>query len=662
MDLGLTGYRKDSHITIMGTGTKKFRDEDGRFHECLTLVYKDTDTGIKHQKQIVDPKYEFYTVKPEYRTTYNRLYIEKEKCNRHVATRIGLDKAVAESLGMLDWFKETIRSGDRDRIRSIHKHPDVFMSDNNIEDHYRFWFDQQYANDICQITKCFFDIEVDTKEIDGRFPDMGECPINAISVLYPNRNELYTFLLRTKSNIEKINEFENYVRNGGIEECKRFILDYVSERNTNKQGEKFYFGLENLSIKVLFYNEEDEINLIKDFFNTINKFKPDFALAWNQAFDVPYMIARILNLGYQPEDIICHPDFEYKQCYYYIDERNKNDYEERCDYFACTSYTIFIDQMINFASRRKGQTKLLSYSLDFIGNLVGHVRKLDYKNITTRIEELPYIDFMTFVLYNMCDTIVQHCIEHYSNDIEFIFGKVVMNNTRYSKIHRQTVYLTNRGQKVLWNEGFVKGNNVNLNNPKKPYPGAFVADPKNLSDKPKMKINGSPVNILNNLYDADFKAMYPSNIRQFNTFANTMVGYIIISHKIHTKENRSFYEHYTRGGQFIEDIHSHQWIEFANRWLGLPDFAELVDRVKYTYSTEITPSSMYALMGKTIKNNDGYKMPIVVPGNYKFPIYVNADKNGYTRPIHIASPIPDEVNDRMKGWLNHVVSCPNQSF
>ena len=374
------------------------------------------------------------------------------------------------------------------------------------------------------------------------------------------------------------------------------------------------------------------------------------------------MIARILNLGYQPEDIICHQDFEYKQCYYYIDEKNKNDYEERCDYFACTSYTIFIDQMINFASRRKGQTKLLSYSLDFIGNLVGHVRKLDYKNITTRIEELPYIDFMTFVLYNMCDTIVQHCIEHYSNDIEFIFGKVVMNNTRYSKIHRQTVYLTNRGQKVLWNEGFVKGNNVNLNNPKKPYPGAFVADPKNLSDKPKMKINGSPVNILNNLYDADFKAMYPSNIRQFNTFANTMVGYIIISRKIHTKENRSFYEHYTRGGQFIEDIHSHQWIEFANRWLGLPDFAELVDRVKYTYSTEITPSSMYALMGKTIKNNDGYKMPIVVPGNYKFPIYVNADKNGYTRPIHIASPIPDEVNDRMKGWLNHVVSCPNQSF
>ena len=456
----------------MNTMVRKFRNENGDYTEVLTLVYKDTTTGLKYKTEFKNPIYEYYIATPEHRARYNRLYINKKFCVKCTSPRIKLDRSVADSLGMIDWYKECIRNGDRDKLRTIHRDPNVFMSDNNIEDHYRFWFNTQFDNDICPITTGMFDIEVDGIEIAGQFPEPGECPVNAITVFFEDRKELFTFLLRSKKNIPQIEAHEKYMRDGGIDEYKKFILNHISERNKNKQtGEPNYFGLEDLKIHVLYYDDDREIDLIADFFNTVNRIKPDFMMAWNMAFDMPYLIARIQRLGYIPEEIICHPDFNDKQCYYFIDERNRNEYEERCDFFACSSYTTWLDQMIQFASRRKGQTKFLNYKLDYIGELMAKVNKLDYKDITDKIEELPYRDYKTFVLYNMCDTIVQHCIESATQDFPYVFGKVIMNNTRYSKVHRQTVYLTNRGQKVLWENGFVKGNNPNLDNEKKPYPG-----------------------------------------------------------------------------------------------------------------------------------------------------------------------------------------------
>lgn len=60
---------------------------------------------------------------------------------------------------------------------------------------------------------------------------------------------------------------------------------------------------------------DEEIELIDAVFKDINEEQPDFVLAWNMAFDIPYLIARIENLGYKPEDIICHPDFVHKSCF-----------------------------------------------------------------------------------------------------------------------------------------------------------------------------------------------------------------------------------------------------------------------------------------------------------------------------------------------------------
>ena len=659
MLLDLKSHKPGSSITIINTIVDRYRDDnDGKYKERLTLVYKDTKTGLKYKEEIQDPLYEYYTIRPEYRRGTPVMYEQINHCEMHRVKRLGLERDIAKNLGLKKWYEDKIRENDRKAIRDIHKHPAVLLSDNNIEDHYRFWFANTFENEICSISKAFFDIEVDGIEIAGQFPEPGECPVNAITVVFQDRMETYTFLLRNPAN-PQIAEFETYLKNGGVEDLRAFLLNHVSENNINKSGQRFFFGLENMKFNIVFY--DDEMLLIRDFFRAINTFKPDFALAWNQSFDIPYLIARCERLGYDPKEIICHPDFDKKRCFYFIDERNKNEFEERCDYFDCSSYTVYLDQMIQYASRRKGQTKSLSYSLDFIGELVAHVRKLDYKGITQQIEELPYKDYKTFVFYNICDTMVQYCIEYFTQDVEYVFGKVIMNNTRYSKIHRQTIYLTNRGQQVLWERGFVKGNNVNLDNPKNDYPGAFVADPLQVNDYSRLRINGHVTNMFENLYDSDFKALYPSIMRQFNVFPHTQIGFIMMANNIHNKQNRTHYQYYTAGGQFLENLQTHNWLDFGERWFGLMGFSDLVKYTRKLFTTELKP--MFPMHIEPEKDENGFYNPFITYGQYYFPLCeINNPRTGMYCPFDVSMPIPEETKQRMKEWKEYVAVTPNQSF
>ena len=446
--------------------------------------------------------YEYYLIHDDKRTPYPRLFVPKKDVDPIRVPYSDLEKSIAKNVGLKDFFYDNINSGNRRENKKLHLHPDVFNSDMNIEDHYRYRFGKLYRNEPCPVTKAFFDIETDGINIAGDFPEMGECPVNAISLILQEQKTIYSFLLRTKSN-PQIPVFEQQVKDGIIiPELKEFIVNAVGGPAMAKK-----YNID-FDIKFLFYDEEDEINLIADLFRAINTFKPDFALAWNMSFDIPFMIARIIRLGHDPKDIMCHPDFKYKCAEYFVDERMKNEFAERGDTGIISSYTAFLDQMIHFASRRKGQTKLLSFSLDFVGETVAKVKKLDYKHITTDITKLPYIDFKTFVFYNIMDTIVQYCIEAVTTDIDYVFYKANMNNVRYSKVHRQTVYLMNRGIKEFYNtdDGYIMGNNVNKFNqkPDTKFPGAFVADMNKINNYSRMRIFGRAVDIFNNLVDFDY--------------------------------------------------------------------------------------------------------------------------------------------------------------
>lgn len=587
----IKNYPEGSDITLFNTmyHFPKKDERTGKWDEgSIDLIYRDNITGTKYVQSIDNPDYEFYFAKENVQIDHNMLFIELDKVDKITVPYRDVEKAIAELTGNTEFYYENIKNGNRRDNNRLHTHPRVFNSDSNIEEHYRFRFDKMYTNNTFPVTKCYFDIEADTIDMAGDFPEMGECPINAVSVVNDSTNKIYVLLLRNENN-PLIEEFEKSIGENLFVELKQFIQDQVGGWKN-----EIRYGLDKFTYEFLFYDEE--INLIVDLFKVFNILKPDFVLAWNMGFDIPYIIERIKVLGYNPEDIMCHKDFKTKVAFYLKDDVDRKtgsfkEAAERGDYAKISSYSVFLDQMIQFASRRKGQSAFQSFKLDYIGEVITGVRKLDYHHITTSLAKLPYVDYKTFVFYNIMDTIVQKCIEVKTGDVDYIFNKCLLNNTRYSKGHRQTVYLVNRGLKEFNNDGFIMGNNNNRRNEKPPkFPGAFVADPRKTNDYSKKKIGGVPVNLYDNLDDYDYSSLYPSIMREFNIAPHTQIGRIMIEEIVYQNENPFNNEMYVRGGAFVEDLQSKNYLEFGHRWLHLAKYSDLYKDV-IDYYTHVAMSS-----------------------------------------------------------------------
>ena len=562
--------------------------------DTMTIVYKDNTTGKKGIEVIENPKYVFYMLKNNIPTpNYDMFFTDMKNLDEITCRYRDINKAIAEKLDQYegttkytDLYKRNIRDGNYKANMDFQKSRRVFGSDIPINDFYRMRFAEQYKNTETPVSRAYLDIEVDVKLSPTDFPTNGNCPINAISYFEHDTKRLFTFLLNQKDVNPKSNEFCTTVDNRAFnEEFKGFLNETLGSEKVKD------FKLENIQTKVLTYN--DELTLLKDLFGYINYTKPDFLMVWNMSFDIPFIINRILALGGNPKEIMCIHDINplYENCSYIVDSDHE-DFSTKGDYADITSYTVYLDQLIQFASRRRGGAQYRSYSLDYIGNEMAGVQKLHYENIAANVMELPYNDYRTFVKYNMMDVLVQYCIEFKADDILYVFDKALLNCTEYKKVHRQTIYLSNRATIMFKNFGdYVLGNNLNKFKPKPTvkYEGAYVADPCKFGDKYKDKVNGIPIMRASNAIDFDFTRLYPSITQEYNMAPNTEIGYIKIPVKIYEAENAIHNEKYTRSGQFIEDMTSECDIEFAHRWFNLASFKEAYADIIEYFNTEEAP-------------------------------------------------------------------------
>lgn len=562
--------------------------------DTMTIVYKDNTTGKKGIEVIENPKYVFYMLKNNIPTpNYDMFFTDMKNLDEITCRYRDINKAIAEKLDQYegttkytDLYKKNVRDGNYKANMDFQKSRRVFGSDIPINDFYRMRFAEQYKNTETPVSRAYLDIEVDVKLSPTDFPTNGNCPINAISYFEHDTKRLFTFLLNQKDVNPKSNEFCTTVDNRAFnEEFKDFLNETLGSEKVKD------FKLENIQTKVLTYN--DELTLLKDLFGYINYTKPDFLMVWNMSFDIPFIINRILALGGNPKEIMCIHDINplYENCSYIVDSDHE-DFSTKGDYADITSYTVYLDQLIQFASRRRGGAQYRSYSLDYIGNEMAGVQKLHYENIAANVMELPYNDYRTFVKYNMMDVLVQYCIEFKADDILYVFDKALLNCTEYKKVHRQTIYLSNRATIMFKNFGdYVLGNNLNKFKPKPTvkYEGAYVADPCKFGDKYKDKVNGIPIMRASNAIDFDFTRLYPSITQEYNMAPNTEIGYIKIPNKIYEAENAIHNEKYTRSGQFIEDMTSECDIEFAHRWFNLASFKEAYADIIEYFNTEEAP-------------------------------------------------------------------------
>lgn len=643
----IPGYAKGSNITLFNTMYQgKYKDNDGKIKkDFLMLFYKDLNTGEKKVHTIYEPTYTFYRIKEEFTDSYNRLFIDKNKCDAIEVKYSDMLHEIAKITGNLDFFYNNISTGNSSSNRRLHTLNDIMFSDMDIEDYYRFLFAQEYKNDSFRLKKAFLDIETDGRYQKGDFPEMGECPINAVSMIDEASNKCYVFLLRNKEN-PLIEKFEKGINKSFFDKLKNFLIDNVGGWKKAKK-----FGLFDIQFQIMFFDEE--IELINSIFQWIRLLSPDILEIWNMAFDLEYIIQRIIALGYDPKEIICDERIKEKVLKYYIDERNRDKFAERCDFANISMFTIFLDQMIQFASRRKGRSQFTSFKLDSIGKEIAKVKKVDYSHITTNIAEFPYLNYELFVIYNIFDTCVQKCIEIKTNDLEYIFNKCLVNNTRYSKGHRQSVYLANRFAKEFYLDDYIIGNNVNRWNPKPPkFPGAMVGDPTHTNDYAKMIINGRASMIAENLMDYDYKSLYPSITIENNMSPNTQIGMIIIPDKVYNNENSVGRDPYSRSGEYIDNLISGNIIEFCKRYFHLAGYEDMINDLFEYFSIKgnisSAPLNWFDDNGRytaIYESNDcnKYNAIVIDDGDWKLKAVMNYGKYNYNGKDYI-----DLLNDLKK--------------
>jgi len=160
-----------------------------------------------------------------------------------------------------------------------------------------------------------------------------------------------------------------------------------------------------------------------------------------------------------------------------------------------------------------------------------------------------------------------------------MFNNVIEMNTPYQKIFRQTNFLWTKGMEFYKeHEGVIMGNNVNRfgSKPDEKFPGAFVARPTKLSNKNKVFARGVYIMKFNNGDDFDYKALYPSLLREFNMSISTQIGMIKMDNPAYKGHS---YLRLGNGGNYTENLASYNYIEFCHRWLGMMDVEEILQEI-----------------------------------------------------------------------------------
>ena len=633
----IKGYEKGSDITIIDTIYGQY----DKNKDVITIIYRDNQTGIKYHQDIVNPTYTYFLANENEILDYHHLFIEKERVKPITCKYRDILLSIAENTNNKEFFYDNIRNRNFSANKQLLTLNEVFLADMDINDYYRFIFSQNYQNNLFPLSKAYLDIEVRIKDMPGGddlSDHYGDYPINVLT-LVNDKNKVVTTLILRDPNNPQVEELERYISTGAFQkEVSDFVIESVGGW---KQATRY--GVIDYVYDQVFY--DDEIMMLQDLFMYINVTQPDFVLAWNMAFDIPYIMKRIEKLGYDPVDIMCHKDFKYKQCLYNIDEQHKNEFELKGDYSNISGYTVYLDQLMHFASRRKGQSKFPNYKLDTIGKMICKIGKYDAFPPELRFADREYYNFRDFVKYNIMDTIVQKVVEHKCDDVGYIFNKALLNNTRIHKSHRQTVYLTNRGTKEFYEDGLIIGNNVNKfgSKPDEKYPGALVGNPKLVDKSMFIIVNGKPIWVFANGDDFDFSSLYPSEIDQHNIAPNTIIGKIKMPQKVYDNENPFNNDKYDRAGDMLECLQSESIVEFCHRYLHLADYKEMLHDIEEYYSTVRRRSNI-----GYIDPNTGMIRPAIInttPNLLFRPAFVS-DK--LITPATVINPYSN-MNKAMKG-------------
>lgn len=539
------------------------------WHDYINIVYRDLTTNEKKLFTIEDPMYEIYTVKPEHRTFKKaRDFLERDKLNEHVICYKDRFKEMASIISQetgnnkyTDFIKTTRDYKER---RMLFLYPYILGADVSIEAYYISRWMRELSNDTPKnITSFFLDIEVNQKGYEGDIARHGECPIDAVTLIDGVTKISHTFLYKTTDN-PQIDEF----------------LTPEKRAEFKVKAKEMFEDFDDI-VDYKCYMFEDELELIRQLFVLIHNIKRDFGMIWNGcSFDFPYIVDRIKKLGGDPKKFICHADFP-TQTLYTFDDTGTFDFEKKRSFINVSSYTHWIDQLIQYASLRKSQGSMKKYSLDYVAQHEEIGKKIDH-SAEGNFSMFSYTNYLLYILYNINDVLLQYGIDKKTSDMTRFWNMCLNNSSPFKDGLKQTITLRWMLYDALkYDYDIILGNNVNFMNVKDDktenddddddsFEGAINSDPE-LNEEVGLELFGMKSKYLyGDAIDFDFSAMYPNIIIVFNIFKTTMIGKLIIEGVEHLL---SYDE--DAGKEFVEDVIAGDAIHIGHKWFGLPDGDEM---------------------------------------------------------------------------------------
>lgn len=552
-------------------------------YDSLLLIYRD-ENGVKRTQFVDRAMAPFYIIKDKQsqEALTPPMFIEKDKVEKVTTYTDMLFRELAIKTDSLNYYDRVVTTwGERSsNIKNLFKHNWLYDTDMDYADRYIASFHEEFQPDEnYKLHKCYFDIETDLmpdgfkRDSKGNFgyigfPDeeIAPCPVNIITLFDEKAMAVYTFVVRNHLN-NSIGEFERDAES---------FKTYLSEKLDTEDDIRVE------SVNITFHNSEEEA--IESFFQTMHDIDPDFALAWNQAFDVVTLMNRLKKLysrkpelremGITPQDqmitilsdskYLIQTDSKGNPAYlppkaYFIARKDKS-FVDRTDTFDVMDGINWMDQMLYYANIRKTSGQKESYSLDAISYDELGKEKLEFSPGET-FKTLPWTNFKKFAEYNIRDVMLLHLLEEKNLDMDMLQRLSEITNTRKEKVFKKTISLKNFVNKYAFDNGYIMGNNKNAKYGDDSYHyadkylpnnkileqdqnyleeftkfenfGGFVLDPnKNLPDN-GVVLNGKPSKYLfESVFDMDFSSLYPSIIRAYNLDKNTQIGkfFLIDSH------------------------------------------------------------------------------------------------------------------------------------
>lgn len=559
----MTEFLKDEQFIscIYDYGDKQLKEKDS-----IIIVSKDKD-GNKHIQQIKQPEFSFYVTKDDYdmkgknflnfidfndankiTCKYKNRYSEMAKCtnNREIKK----------------FYKQCVDYKDYRRLKELNYFPEFHGTDVSIEDYYiaSFLDQNDYQKNNYDISIMSFDIEVDGSDYVG-FPneEIAPCPVNMITAYNNQNKKLYVFAL--KYDTDTFSDFKKVEK-----EVYKYVL------------KKYRYILGKYTIVPRFY--DNELALIANFFNQVNKDKPDYVLAWNLRFDFLTLYNRLKKLcagtDIFPEDIMCPEEFPIHKVSYKLDN-SANDICDRVDVFQITGFSNWMDAECLYANITKPNGKKESYSLDYIGELETGMHKEEIEDIKT----IHLKDYSSFFKYSSVDSLLLASILTETTHVELLHTIVTMTRTRPTKALKKTVSLRNFADYFYReNNKTISNNHYYVDGESGRIKGAFVAPLKNIGKVGL--INGIPSNkLFKYVIDFDLSSLYPSITRAFNISKDTLRYKISI---VYNEQIPKYIENHDGEkiitSMFVEEFISGDIINYCKTYHNYPDVEEMMELIK----------------------------------------------------------------------------------